>query len=202
MNLYIQGLNNKTIYPIKFSPKLTENYIKIISNIYYINITRTACKFKEDVIDTNKFSDSTVDLDGVLERIFNDMYKSFLKETRNKVAEFFGVTHHEVFDIPIKTLFRVFPYYLDQEDINRKKYYKLTEVVNKLIKYLEQRLVIPRFIDPKNPEYSIEPKDEVYDFEAIVNQIENQESTINRENKELLKKFNEKYRQTDENEED
>ena len=202
MNLYIQGLNNKTIYPLKFSPKITENYIKIISNIYYVNITKTACKFKEDVIDTNKFSDSTVDLEGVLERIFNDIYKAFLKETRKKVAEFFGITHHEVFDVPIKTLFRIYPYYLDQDDVTRQKYYKLTEVVNKLIKYLEQRLIIPRFVDPKNSQYCIEPKDEIYDFEEIVSQIENQESTIHRENKELLKKFNEKYRKVDENEED
>lgn len=202
MNLYIQGLNNKTLYPIKFSPKISENYIKIISNIYYINITKTAGKFKEDIIDTNKFMDSTIDLDGVLERVFNDIYKAFLKETRIKVAEFFGVTNHEVFDIPIKTLFRIYPYYLSQDDITRKKYYELTDVVNKLIKFLEQRIVISRFCNPKDPDFCSEPKDIVYDFKQIVDQIENHGSTINKENRELLKKFDEKFKNANDEEEE
>lgn len=189
LNLYIQGLDKFEIFPLKFSKTLEDNYIKIISNIYYINITKTASKFKEEIIDGNK-KDSEYP-NSRLEKIFNDMYSSSLKETRNDVANFFGVSAHEIYSIPIKTLFRIYPIYLSEDHQSKKDYSALTKTVNKLLKFLEKKVVLKRFTDPNDEEYCITPKDKIYDFEGILKSLElNKDSQV----QEILNLYGKQYK--------
>eukprot|EP00340_Litonotus_pictus_P000437 CAMPEP_0170515678 /NCGR_PEP_ID=MMETSP0209-20121228/2082_1 /TAXON_ID=665100 ORGANISM="Litonotus pictus, Strain P1" /NCGR_SAMPLE_ID=MMETSP0209 /ASSEMBLY_ACC=CAM_ASM_000301 /LENGTH=438 /DNA_ID=CAMNT_0010800271 /DNA_START=6 /DNA_END=1322 /DNA_ORIENTATION=+ len=213
LNLFMQGLDKKELYPLHFSPALTNNYIKIISNIYYINITKSAQKFKQEIMDANKFSDSDPKQMPVLEKIFNDMYKAFLKDTRQEVADFYGVKGHDVFELPVKVLLRIYPFYLEQNEEARKKYHALTENVNKLIGHLEKKVVVPQFTDPKHPDFSLKPLDKEFDFQGIIEKIEgksvsqsqsqsNMDNQENQENQELLNKFNKKFNEEQGNEED
>ena len=99
------------------------------------------------------------------------MYKSSLKETRNEVAQFFKVTPHEIYSIPIKVLFRIYPYYLDEKDEVRIKYKAMNDEVNKVTAYIEKRKVIDRFTNQSNPDYSLKPVDYQHDFKKINQEI-------------------------------
>jgi hypothetical protein len=165
----MQGLDTKENFEFGFSDQIKNNYLKIISNIFYINITKAATKFKLEIIDQNKFEGENNEQ--INEKIFNDMYKSSLKETRNEVAEFFKVTPHEIYSIPIKVLFRVYPYYLDEKDEVRIKYKAMNDEVNKVTSYIEKRKVIDRFTNPSNPDYSLKPVDYQHDFKKINQEI-------------------------------
>ncbi len=165
----MQGLDTKEIYEFGFSDQIKNNYLKIISNIFYINITKAATKFKLEIIDQNKFEGENNEQ--INEKIFNDMYKSSLKETRNEVAQFFKVTPHEIYSIPIKVLFRIYPYYLDEKDEVRIKYKAMNDEVNKVTAYIEKRKVIDRFTNQSNPDYSLKPVDYQHDFKKINQEI-------------------------------
>ena len=199
MNLFFQGLDNKELFNLRFSQNIIDNYIKAISNIYFVNLRKTSQKFKKDIIDdTNKNYDiSNPQTKSLLKKLFNDTYKQFLKETRNQVAEFFGFKKHEVFDVPIKTILRIYPFYLEKTDPIRMQYSKLTETVNKLIDKLEQMNVASIFVDPKHPEYSETPQDKIYDFELILKSLNKNKD----EKSDLLKTYNEKYLKGDQDEE-
>ncbi len=165
----MQGLDTKEIFEFGFSDQIKNNYLKIISNIFYINITKAATKFKLEIIDQNKFEGENNEQ--INEKIFNDMYKSSLKETRNEVAQFFKVTPHEIYSIPIKVLFRIYPYYLDEKDEVRIKYKAMNDEVNKVTAYIEKRKVIDRFTNQSNPDYSLKPVDYQHDFKKINQEI-------------------------------
>ncbi len=165
----MQGLDTKEIFEFGFSDQIKNNYLKIISNIFYINITKAATKFKLEIIDQNKFEGENNEQ--INEKIFNDMYKSSLKETRNEVAQFFKITPHEIYSIPIKVLFRIYPYYLDEKDEVRIKYKAMNDEVNKVTAYIEKRKVIDRFTNQSNPDYSLKPVDYQHDFKKINQEI-------------------------------
>jgi len=202
LNLFIQGLDNKDFFPVNFHENLTKNYIKIISNIYHVNITKSAMKYKTDVIDAKKYENIT-NAEEIQEKVFNEIYKGFLKETRQEVADFFDVKPHDIHDIPIKVLFRIYPYYLKSNSETKREYAKLTAAVNKIIKLLENRKLVPRFIDSSNEFFSLKPKDIAYDYEKILSEIEagergNQRDDDIDERKRILDKYKENYIQDDE----
>jgi len=194
----VQGLNNKQIYQLEFPPSLIENYVKCISNIYYINITKSAMKFKKDIIDTNKFSESSLALEPIISKVYNDLYKASLKETRQEVADFFNVKPSDDYNLPIKTLFRIYPYYLEESSEIRKKYYELTDTVNSIIKFIEKKIIIEEFNDENHPKFCLKPKDMEHDFKAILERLKKQEESqtqVRQENEEAINRFNERYNQ-------
>lgn len=190
MNLYVQGLNNNTIFPLKFSETIKYKYIEIISNIYYFNLRKTSKKFKREYIDNPAKLSSQGENDQAVHKIFNDIYRSFLKETRNEVIDFFKLQRHEVFDLPVKTMLRIYPFYLTKEDPIRKEYDVMTSVINEVIKKLERKEIIQEFVDDEHPEAMLSHVDKKIDFKRFL--IDNGEE--NSDLKRIMEKFNQKYK--------
>jgi len=71
---YDKGLDTK----IEYGDIIVDNYLKIISNIYYLNLRKVQKKVKADFIDRgfkfDKLSDAT--------KVLNELYRVNLKPTR------------------------------------------------------------------------------------------------------------------------
>lgn len=191
LNKFMQGLETKELFEIGFVDEIKNNYLKIISNIFYINITKAATKFKLEIIDHNKFTGENNEQ--INEKIFNDMYKSSLKETRNEVAQFFNITPHQIYSIPIKVMFRIYPYYLDESNEVRKQYKAMNDQVNQLTALVEKRKVIDRFTNPSNPDYSLKPVDYLHDFKKINQEISGLDDEDRNDIKNLMSDYNQIY---------
>ena len=121
------------------------------------------------------------------------MYKASLKETRNEVAQFFNVVPHQIYSIPIKVMFRIYPYYLDESDEVRKKYKAMNDQVNQLTALIEKRKVIDRFTNSSNPDYSVKPVDYLHDFKKINQEVSGLDDEDRNDIKNLMNDYNEIY---------
>lgn len=189
----MQSLDNFELFNIEFDPVLTNNYIKIISNIYKINTTRTVEIFKktpniESLINDAKNGDKHKLYE--VKKKFNTIYGDILNDTRQQVTNFFKVTHHPIFELPIKILLRIYPNYLDNTNPTKIKYLKLTNCVTVIINKLEMNENVPEICDPSNPEYCLLPKDVEYDFEKYINEknVVNKNTIMNNSNNNEMSK--------------
>lgn len=202
LNLYMQSLDNKQLFSIDFSDNLSSNYLKIVSNIYHLNITRTLRRYiKNEKIDDliEKAKHGNQSARSSLTMIFNEIYKEELDKTREDVTLFFNVKKHSLFEIPVKTLLRIYPYYFSKESEMRKKYMNLTSTVNSLILKLEMKEGIEEFIDEKHQKYVDHPVDDMFRFgfegkEEKEEKEENDEKDImEKKKKDVVNKYLEKY---------
>lgn len=203
MNLYVQSLDTKSLFDLRFDPKLEDNYLKIISNIYHLNLTRTVSRYGQiasvdELIKRVEAGDKSADR--IIKRQFNDIYKSLLDETREEVANFFNLSKHPIYEIPLKILLRIYPLYLSKDSTVRKEYSKLSEIVNNLIEKLERKAYVAEFQETTNSNYANTPIDKVFDFQAALNsasddvEISNNVSASKEEEiKNLMNKFNAKF---------
>jgi hypothetical protein len=99
--------------------------------------------------------------------MYNKIYSSFLKKTRNEVSQFFKIENN--IDLDIKVALRIYPFYFSIEHSMRKEYDDINNSVNKLITYI---LNNPDFVDDlineNNPNYIITPVDSIIDFKKFM----------------------------------
>jgi hypothetical protein len=112
-----------------FDESIKNNYLKIISNIFYLNIRKAQKKFKDEYID--KSSEFRSIPQNELSKKFNDLYKHFLKQTRSEVIEFFNLKQTE--QLSLKILLRIYPYFFSPYSPFRKEYDQMNKLVNQLI---------------------------------------------------------------------
>jgi hypothetical protein len=141
----------------KFDFKLPENiekgYLKIISNIFYLNIRKAQKKFKDEI---DQGIHSTTNPQEVSRR-FNDLYRHNLKETRKEVANFFKVDEFE--SISPKILLRIYPYFFRKFEPLRKEYDQMNELVNQLISKIQRDYIIEELYYDNHPKAIISPVD-------------------------------------------
>jgi transcriptional regulator of heat shock response len=113
----------------EFDNTIKENYLKIISNIFYFNIRKAQKKFKNDYVSkSNEFRLMPVN---ELNKKFNDLYKHFLKQTRNEIIQFFNLPQNE--NLSFKILLRIYPFFFSPYSPFRMEYDKINRLVNQLI---------------------------------------------------------------------
>lgn len=204
MNFYIQGLDNLELFDIRFDKVITTSYIKIISNIYHINLTKSVAQYfkkEEELKDTLvKAREKNREALYALKNQFNNIYKENLDKTREEVSKFYNLENHKILEIPIKILLRIYPMYLPSTHSVRQKYSILTETVNKLIEKIEVFEKFPELTDPSHPNYSLVPSNIEYDFEAIINN-EGGKSTFKSDATKLMNNYKEKYERKNEDDE-
>lgn len=204
INLYMQGLDNFELFDIRFDKAITGSYIKIISNIYHINLTKSIAQYfkkEQELKDTlTKAKDKNRDAIFALRNQFNNIYKANLDKTREEVSKHYNLENHKILEIPIKILLRIYPMYLPKSHSVRQKYSILTETVNKLIERIELFENFPELTDSKHSNYCLVPLNVEYDFEAIINPNGNIPTFKSEANK-LMANYKEKYEQKDEDEE-
>ena len=183
LNLFIQGMNNNQIFPIKYNKKISENYLKIISNIYFLNLSKVQKSFKNEYLDTGKLIQNP-------REIIDKLYKATLNESRNQVIEFFKLQKHEVFEISIKTLLRIYPYYLEKTKSIRIEYEKITEHINMIITKMNEKQVFDLLLNG-----DLEVKDEIREFESMVDseEIKRSKEMKKVENEKILEMYRKKY---------
>ena len=145
-----------------FGKIIPEKYLEIICNIFYINLKKTTKEYYKELdksLITLKYKDKN--------EIYNKIYSSFLKKTRNEVSQFFKIENN--IDLDIKVALRIYPFYFSIEHSMRKEYDDINNSVNKLITYI---LNNPDFVDDlineNNPNYIITPVDSIIDFKKFM----------------------------------
>ena len=147
---------------INFGEAITKNYLNIISNIYYLNMRKTQKKFKDDFLDQGyDFKDAKESLTS-----FNGIYKSFLKETRQQVVDFFKISSMDT--LPPKVLLRIYPIYFPAYNELRKNYEKIVQQVTFLTKKIQSGSVIDELYDDKHPQAIISPVNRIIDFSHLI----------------------------------
>jgi hypothetical protein len=116
-----------------FSEELKKNFLKIVTNVYYLNTFKT---FKE--LEENNFREKNVD----------GIYKKFLKTTRREIYKFFNIP--KVYDnFKTKYLIRLYVYSLNVDDNVRTEYFRYAELINKILKNLSDKKMPTGFIKLK-----------------------------------------------------
>jgi hypothetical protein len=192
---------------IDFGEAMSKNYLKIISNIYYLNLRKTLKKFKDEFLDKGyDFKDASETANA-----FNDIYKSFLQATRKEVLSFFNVVESDV--LSPKVMLRIYPFYFSPYHQLRIKYEKINQEVNSLIKKIQMTGSIDELYNDAHPDAITKPVDKLIDFShlLVVNVAPVIKPTVEEENrsKRVMNKFEEVYgegdkedKEEDENEED
>lgn len=156
------ALDQDQLYPIHFPENLTNNYLKIISNIYYINMRKVYKQFKLEYVDKNHhFPDNKL-----AQKAINDLYKSFLKETRNEVIRHFRLIDSE--ELPVKYLLRIYPYYFSPYHPIRKTYKELDADVTGIIEKILRFEVIEELGSDSHPNAITSPVDVFFRFNFLL----------------------------------
>ena len=160
----IKSFKQRKLPEINFGFIIPEKYLEIISNIFYFNLKKTIHKYYEKLNNMNEnisFKEKN--------EIFNLIYSSNLKNTRNEIAEFFGINKDNNLEINTKLALRIFPFYYSKENNLRKEYEKINANVNILInKILKSKEKIDAFINENSEFFIKDPVDKIIDFEEII----------------------------------
>ena len=97
---------------------------------------------------------------------FNGIYKSFLKETRQQVVDFFKVTPMDT--LPPKVLLRIFPIYFPVYSELRRNYETIVQQVTFITKQIQSGFVIDELYDDKHPRAIIEPLNRIIEFAPLI----------------------------------
>lgn len=182
---YKQSFNKGQLMSIEFGEVFDKSYIKIISNIYYLNLRKTQKKFKDEYV--NKAHSYDYETAG---KVFNDFYRSYLKETRTEVVKFFKVPESPELSAKIKL--RIYPYYFPAYHPQREAYEKLSNDVNLIFKNIQLGGCIEELYDDNHPEAITKPVDKLIDFSHMLTSSSNVNDNA-AENRKILTKFGEVY---------
>ena len=157
-----ESFEKRLLPHFNFGNIIPEKYLEIICNIFYINLKKTTRKYYEELdksIISLKYSEKN--------EKYNKIYSSFLKKTREEVAQFFKIENN--IDLDIKVALRIYPFYFSIEHSFRKKYEEINNNVNTLITYiLNNPDFVDELINENNTNYIFTPIDSVIDFNKFI----------------------------------
>ena len=157
-----ESFEKRLLPHFNFGNIIPEKYLEIICNIFYINLKKTTKKYYEELdksIISLKYSEKN--------EMYNKIYSSFLKKTREEVAQFFKIENN--IDLDIKVALRIYPFYFSIEHSFRKKYEEINNNVNTLITYiLNNPDFVDELINENNTNYIYTPIDSVIDFNKFI----------------------------------
>lgn len=147
---------------VNFGGSINKNYLKIISHIYYFNLRKVQKKFKDDYVDKGyDFQDPRE-----INKIFNEIYKFFLKDTRKEILNFFNVSASDM--LSQKILLRIYPYYFSPYHPLRKSYEEMNKEINTLIRKIQSEKCIDELYDDQHPKTILKPSDRIIDFSHMI----------------------------------
>jgi len=160
---FLKYYGNDQLFKINFGEAIDKNYLKIISNIYYLNIRKTQKDLKKNYIDEGYvFND-----EDSKSKKFNELYKHHLKSTRKEVIEFFKVGSENSV-LSVKIMLRIYPYYNSKYHPLRLSYEKINNEVNLVIKKIQNEGYIEELCNDSHPEAVNSPVDRLIDFSHLL----------------------------------
>lgn len=145
-------LENSSIISFNFKNNLKLNFLKVISNIFYLNLLNTSQKLKIH-LSKEELLDKTQRVDFI-----RNEYVRNLEVIRNKVVSFFKLKDDSLIDI--RTLLRIYIYTLNENDSVRVKYSLLNKQLNDVEENLKNCIFSEELIDNENKYYNEEILDE------------------------------------------
>jgi hypothetical protein len=165
----LKSFKQRKLPVINFGFIIPEKYLQIISNIFYFNLKNSIQIYYNKLIS---FSNQNNLSFKEKNQIFNNIYSSNLKNTRNIISSFFGIDKDNNLEINIKLALRIFPFYYDKNHKLRKTYNQINDNVNKLINIiLKNDEKIDALINENNKYYIKEPSDIIINFEEIIIEV-------------------------------
>jgi hypothetical protein len=132
---------------INIPSELSENYVKIISNIFAINLHKVALEVKQDIFDKGeKLSNET------LKQIISVYYEKHLKTTRKQVLLFFNVKSEE---LKGRILLRAYTNMLPASDSNKLAYLNLITAKENIHLNLAKGIINQRLLNSQVPRNEI-----------------------------------------------
>ena len=155
-----QSFINDPVTKFEFPKNISNNYLKIISNLFYLTLRKCSIQMKTlllsgELKDIPKLSDYV-----------KDLYMKNLGEVRERVCLFFKVEDDSL--ISSRTLLRVYTHYLKKDDEVRIQYQKLNEILDEIEKNMCIGIFPEEFFDNES-KYKDEPKDELIDLKRLIN---------------------------------
>jgi len=121
---------------VEFPEEIKNNFLKIVSNIYFINLYKTWKDFKAEFLH--------LDQNGIPKKIVDTLYQKHLKETRREVYEFFKVPKTKLFDS--KNYVRLYPFSLPLKDFIKSKYFKISDEIDILCENMNKKIIPEIFL--------------------------------------------------------
>jgi hypothetical protein len=149
---YLMKLQNKfmkneiILEKDEFPIQIAENFLKIVSNIYYLNTVKVWIIFKRDYLN-QEIQDN---------KLIEKIYQDNLKATRKLVYNYFGVKNQT--QIKAKYLVRMYPYSFEKNNPLKIKYFQITDLINKILINLQNKIIPEKFTSLSN-EYVLEVQD-------------------------------------------
>ena len=168
INNVLNSLKEGLLPKINFGFIIPEKYLQIMSNIYYFNIKKSYIIYYNQI---NLSKNNSIQLN-IKERkeIFNNIYKSLLRETRNEICYFFGIDKDNNLEIDIKLALKIFIFYYDKNHDLRKKYCEINNNVNKIMNIIiNTDYKIDVLTNDNNKYYIKDPVDKIIDLEHVIN---------------------------------
>ena len=162
----LKSFKQRKLPTINFGFIIPEKYLNIISNIFYFNLQKATLLYYNKINTMeNKNNLSFKEKN----EIFNNIYTSNLKNTRNYICSFFGIDKDNNLEINTKLALRIYPFYYEKNHNLRKKYQDINDNVNELIKIiLNYKDKIDVLINENNKYYIKEPLDIIINFKDII----------------------------------
>jgi hypothetical protein len=129
-NLKLSFPESSTV-PVTFPSCIKENFLKIVSNIFYITAYRTWIDYKNSNLDSKKKS-------------IDEIYQYNLKSVRKQVYAFFKITKNP--DINTKYLVRLYPFSLLISDPIKSNYLKMSDDINVILDNLNKKIIPDLFL--------------------------------------------------------
>ena len=170
INTVLNSLKEGLLPKINFGFIIPEKYLQIMSNIYYFNIKKTYMIYYNKIILSKN---NEIKLD-IKERkyIFNNIYKSLLRETRNEICYFFGIDKDNNLEIDIKLALKIFIFNYDKNHDLRKKYIEINNNVNKIVNIIiNTNYKIDVLTNDNNKYYIKDPVDKILNLELVINNV-------------------------------
>ena len=138
---------------LTFDENLKNNYLKAVSNIYFLNLRKIQLTLNEEIKTNNlNFKD---DRDVFIK--VQSIYNKVLKETRNMVCGFFNIK--ESCDLSLKIMLRLYYYYMPKKDERRY----IMDLINFQINYILDRISLGYkfniFLNDSHPSAVTQPVD-------------------------------------------
>jgi hypothetical protein len=135
---------------INFPKELEDNYIKILSNTYYLNLKKVALEMEKHIKDSQLHRKQDVAMQTVTE-----LYAKYLDETRDQAIKFFNIYNNP--QLSARALVRSYVFNLSLKHPTKQKYMDITEILYQIEDNMSKGIIPEEFLDKSNKYYTDNP---------------------------------------------
>jgi hypothetical protein len=144
---------------ITYPKEITDNFLKIISNIFYQTLRKVSNEVKKELLEEGRIISQDE-----IHQMVRDCYEKNLPGIRKEIFKFFGIPSKG--EMSRKMLVRMYVYSMRKGEKVRTAYENLTQTLYKVEANLKEKIFPTEFID-SNSESNM-PKNELIDLNRLL----------------------------------